>query len=156
MDIKGWGRNFADELTANISFEKYIKPPEAPATDIEELINNSTEIEIGDITNNDLEIKDDIGVKDGDEVETWIYPDKDCLGFHEIEASKESTKIIGIVDTIKESEVNPGEHIIALKNEEKTLGYINIYINENEEVLKELPKEEPPKEEEQPKEEDTK
>ena len=28
MGIKGWGRNFTDELTANISFEKYIKQEE--------------------------------------------------------------------------------------------------------------------------------
>ena len=63
MGIKGWGRNFADELIANINFEKIAKQeevvppveetpkeedkqPEAPATNIEEIVDKAEKIEI--------------------------------------------------------------------------------------------------------------
>ena len=91
MGIKGWGRNFADELTANISFEKQVKQedvtppveedkeeekqPEAPATNIEEIVNKSEKIEINSITNNTIEFKDGFKVEDASKVEIWIYPE---------------------------------------------------------------------------------
>jgi hypothetical protein len=163
MRIEGWGRNFADELTANISFEKVSKQeeitppveedkaetqPEAPATNIEEIVKESEKIEVESITNNTIEFKDGFKVEDASKVETWIYPETEFYGYKEVDESKIIKEIVLEKDKLDELEITPGEHNIVISTEEKeVLGYIDIYINEDKEISKEKPQDSTDKEE---------
>ena len=167
MRIDGWGRNFADELTANISFEKVVEEvippveedkaeenqPEAPATNIEEIIDKTEKIEVDSITNNTIEFKDSIKLEDGEKAETWIYPETEFYGYKEADESNVIKEIVLEKDKLDELEIATGEHNIILSTEDKeVLGYVNIYINKDKELLIEKPqdttdKEETPKEE---------
>ena len=164
MRIEGWGRNFADELTANISFEKQVKQedvtppveedkeeekqPEAPATNIEEIVKESEKLEVESITNNTIEFKDGFKVEDASKVETWIYPETEFYGYKEVDESKIIKEIVLEKERLDELEITPGEHNILLTTEEKEiLGYIDIYINEDKEISKEKPQDTTDKEE---------
>ena len=155
LGSEGWGRNFADELTANISFEKIVKEvtseesetpeeedkqAEAPATKIEEIINKSEKIEINSITNNTIEFKDSIKLEDGEKAETWIYPETKFYGYKEADESNTIKEIVLEKDKLDELQIKSGEHNIVLATEEKEiLGYVNVYIDEDKGLLKEKP-----------------
>ena len=146
--IKGWGRNFNDVLTANISFEKISKEeppkeeiPELPAADTEELITTTEELEVLSISNNIIEFKDDIKVEKGDKVAVWIYSDPIFLGYFNVIEENGIKRIEGLEKAIKEANIRPGDHNIVLTEEEgDLLGYISVYINNNQEISPEVPK----------------
>ena len=152
MGIEGWGRNFADELTANISFEKIVKQevvppveedkneekqPSAPATNIEEVINKSEKIEVSKITNNTIEFKETNKLKNGDKIAVWLYSEPVFLGYFDVVENDGTKQIVGLEEALKNVEPSFGGHNIVLVSEEKeTIGYISVYVNEKKELSK--------------------
>ena len=86
MGIKGWGRNFADELTANISFEKIAKQEEVvPPTDEDKEISkekpqDTTDKEDLPVTKPSTDNKDESNKEEDNKVENPYTSDKKLVG----------------------------------------------------------------------------
>ena len=114
--------------------------PDAPATNTEDLITKTEVIEVTSVSTNTIEFKEDVKVEEGDKIAVWIYSKPKFLGYFNVIVENGVKKIEGLEEALKKVEVETGEHNIALVSEEgETLGHIDIYIDEEKEVLKEKP-----------------
>lgn len=116
------------------------KQPVAPATDTEELITKTDNIEVTSVSTNTIEFKKDAKVEEGDKIAVWIYSKPKFLGYFNVVVENGVKKIEGLEEALEKAKIETGEHNIALVSEEgETIGHIDIYIDEEKEVLKEKP-----------------
>lgn len=129
------------EETNNKEPQKVVeKQPVAPATNTEELITKTEEIEVTSVSTNTIEFKETEKVSVGDKIAVWIYSKPKFLGYFDVVVENGVKKIQGLEEALKKVEVEAGEHNIALVTEEgESIGHIDIYIDEEKEVLKEKP-----------------
>lgn len=106
--------------------------PPAPAENTESLIEEAEKIETASLTNDVIEFKENVNVKEGDKVAVWVYSTPKFLGYFEVVLENGTKKIKGLEAAMKKLDMEAGEHNIAIVSEEgESIGYIDVYVEEN-------------------------
>jgi len=106
--------------------------PPAPAENTESLIEETEKIETASLTNDVIEFKENVNVKEGDKVAVWVYSTPKFLGYFEVVLENGTKKIKGLESAMKKLDMEAGEHNIAIVSEEgESIGYIDVYVEEN-------------------------
>lgn len=106
--------------------------PDAPAENTESLIQEVEKVEVAALNNDVIEFSEEVTVKTGEKVAVWVYSTPKFLGYFEVVEEGGVKKIKGLEKAMKELDIEPGEHNIAIVTEEgASVGYIDVYIEEN-------------------------
>lgn len=106
--------------------------PTAPSENTESLIQNLEKVEVVSLSNDIIEFSKDIEVETGEKVAVWVYSTPKFLGYFEIIMENDVKIIKGLDEALKKLDVESGAHNLAIVTEEgKSIGYIDVYIDEN-------------------------
>ena len=104
----------------------------APANNTEELIKEMAVIENTTITEDEIVFSNDIKLENKQKVAVWIYSEPKFLGYFEVVEQDGVKMIKGLKEAMKELKIEPGNHNIAIVTEEgESVGYIDVYVEEN-------------------------
>lgn len=110
----------------------------APANNTEELLTNSKEIVNANVSKNKIEFNDDINITNGNKIALWLYSTPKFLGWYEVKEENGIKYIDGLEQALNKENVESGSHHLVIVNEDNnTLGYVNIEINEDK-VIEEI------------------
>lgn len=106
--------------------------PDAPAENTENLKKEMEKVEILSMTNDTIELPQNVTVETGEKVAVWVYSTPKFLGYFDVVMENGTKKIKGLEEAMKNLEIEPGEHNIAIVTEEgESIGYIDVYVDEN-------------------------
>ena len=106
--------------------------PEAPAENTESLVQDLEKVEAVALTNNVIELPKNTEIKNGAKVAVWVYSTPKFLGYFEVVEENGAKVIKGLEKAMKDLDIESGEHNIAIVTEEgESVGYIDVYIEEN-------------------------
>lgn len=134
------GCNKKEETTNQEKTSVEEQQPQSPATNTEELITKTDNIEVTSVSTDTIEFKEEIKIEEGEKIAVWLYSKPKFLGYFNVILENGVKKIKGLEDALKNIEVESGEHNLALVTEKgESIGHIDIYIDEEKEILKEKP-----------------
>lgn len=106
--------------------------PDAPSENTESLIQDLEKVEVAELNNDVIEFSEEVTIKTGEKVAVWIYSTPKFLGYFEVISENGTKKIKGLEKAMKELDIDPGEHNLAIVTEEGTsIGYIEVFVEEN-------------------------
>ncbi|MBR6690805.1 MAG: G5 domain-containing protein [Bacilli bacterium] len=104
----------------------------APATNTEELLQEMEVVEVSKVTEDEIVFSENIDLKENEKVAVWIYSEPKFLGYFEVVEQDGVKMIKGLKKVMNELKIEPGNHNIAIVTEEgDSVGYIDIYVEEN-------------------------
>lgn len=104
----------------------------APANNTEELINEMKVIEDTTVTEDEIVFSNDVELEKNQKVAVWVYSEPKFLGYFDVVEQNGVKMIKGLKEAMKKLEIEPGNHNIAIVTEEgESVGYIDIYVEEN-------------------------
>lgn len=104
----------------------------APATNTEELVQEMQVIENTTITEDEIVFSSDIELEVNEKIAVWIYSEPKFLGYFDVVEQDGVKKIKGLKEAMKELKIEPGNHNIAIVTKEgESVGYIDVYVEEN-------------------------
>lgn len=104
----------------------------APATNTEELKTAMQVIENTTITEDEIVFASDVKLESNQKVAVWIYSEPKFLGYFDVVEKDGVKKIKGLKEAMKELKIEPGNHNIAIVTKEgESVGYIDVYVEEN-------------------------
>jgi len=105
---------------------------DAPAENTENLKQEMEKVEVLSMSNDVIELPQNVSVETGEKVAVWIYSTPKFLGYFDVVMENGTKKIKGLEEAMKKIEIEAGEHNIAIVTEEgESIGYIDIYVEEN-------------------------
>lgn len=120
------------ESSSNQPPKEEIVIPDAPAENTESLRQEVEKVVVAALNNDVIEFSSEVNVKNGEKVAVWVYSTPKFLGYFEVVEEGGVKKIKGLEKAMKELDIEPGEHNIAIVTEEgSSVGYIDVYIEEN-------------------------
>lgn len=112
--------------------EKVEEKVEAPAKNTEELVNKTEAIEVDAISEDKIVFSENIELEKNQKVAVWFYSEPKFLGYFDVVEENGVKMIKGLKEAMDELEIEPGNHNIAIVTEEgDSVGYIDIYVEEN-------------------------
>ncbi len=106
-----------------------------PASNTEELLTSSKELENTKITKDKIEFDNSINIASGDKIAIWLYSAPKFLGWFEVKEENGTKYIDGLEKAIEKENIDSGSHHIAIANKDnETLGYVNVDINEDNNI----------------------
>lgn len=106
-----------------------------PANNTEELLTSSKELENTKITKDKIEFDNSINIASGDKIAIWLYSAPKFLGWFEVKEENGTKYIDGLDKAIEKESIDSGSHHIAIANKDnETLGYVNVDINEDNNI----------------------
>lgn len=110
----------------------------APAENTEVLLETLEEVEIEEVNSDEISFSDSVNLTEGEKVAVWVYSEPKFLGYFEVIIENGKKKIEGLEKALKNITVESGNHNFAIVKEDgSSVGYIDIYIEENGNVKEE-------------------
>ena len=105
---------------------------EAPVNNTEELKEKMEVIEASKVTEDEIVFSEEVELKENQKVAVWLYSEPKFLGYFDVVEENGVMMIKGLKEAMEELDVEPGDHNIAIVTEEgDSVGYIDIYVEEN-------------------------
>ena len=105
---------------------------EAPVNNTEELKEKMEVIEASKVTEDEIVFAKEVELKENQKVAVWLYSEPKFLGYFDVVEENGVMMIKGLKEAMEELDVEPGDHNIAIVTEEgDSVGYIDIYVEEN-------------------------
>ncbi len=120
-------------ITIGVIVLNFIKIDKANNDDLKTILNNSLEI---DVTQNDSKIEL-ISLKEKEEIDKvkiWAFSSPIYLGEFNIEKIDNKYYLEGLEDVLKSKDLEIGTHRLLVMQNDTSLGYIRIYINDDKSI----------------------
>ena len=89
-------------------------------------------IEASKVTEDEIVFAKEVELKENQKVAVWLYSEPKFLGYFDVVEENGVMMIKGLKEAMEELDVEPGDHNIAIVTEEgDSVGYIDIYVEEN-------------------------
>lgn len=106
-----------------------------PASNTEELLTSSKELANTNVTKDKIEFDNSINLASGDKIAIWLYSSPKFLGWFEVKEENGIKYINGLEQALEKENIDSGSHHLAIANKDnETLGYVNVEINENNNI----------------------
>lgn len=126
------GKDNENKTNNNTTKEPEVVIPDAPAENTDALVGEMEKVEVSTLTNDVIEFAEDVNIEEGEKVAVWVYSTPKFLGYFDVVVEGGVKKIKGLEAAMKKIEIEPGEHNIAIVTKEgNSVGYIDVYIEDN-------------------------